>query len=130
MTVSPAAELLGHPAFQGLGEQSLAALQDQSSLVQFRVGQLLADSKVLPAQVLVIQQGQARQTARAQGKLIPLGKIGPGSVVGLVSLLRASPCEEVSASTELIAAAIPDRLILDLYTAEPSFRDWCSSQVW
>ena len=130
MTVSPPAELLGHPAFQGLSERSLAALQEQASLVQFRVGQLLAESRVLPAQVLVIQQGQARQVGKAKGKLISLGKIGPGSVVGLVSLLRAAPCEEVSAATELIAAAIPDRLILELYAEEPAFRHWCSSQLW
>ena len=72
MTVSPPAELLGHPAFQGLSERSLAALQEQASLVQFRVGQLLAESRVLPAQVLVIQQGQARQVGKAKGKLISL----------------------------------------------------------
>ena len=50
--------------------------------------------------------------------------------MGLASLVSADPCEEVNASTELVAAAIPDALVLELIQQEPSFRAWCQAQLW
>ena len=45
---------------------------------------------------------------------VTLEKIKAGDWVGLVSLLRASPCEEVAAATALTALALPDAVILEL----------------
>ena len=46
------------------------------------------------------------------------------------TLLRAEACETVTASTELVAAAIPDQIVVELYTQEPSFRNWCNQELW
>ncbi|MBC1262257.1 ATP-binding cassette domain-containing protein [Synechococcus sp. BSF8S] len=131
MTVSSAASLLEHPAFRELSEPLRSRLVADSSLVKFRLGQVLAEAKVLPSRVLILLEGQARVLAQADGRLITLEKLQPGAVVGLASLLRASPCEEVSAaSTVVVAAAIPDHLILDIHLQGPSFRQWCQQQLW
>lgn len=91
MTVSSAASLLEHPAFRELSEPLRSRLVADSSLVKFRLGQVLAEAKVLPSRVLILLEGQARVLAQADGRLITLEKLQPGAVVGLASLLRASP---------------------------------------
>ena len=75
-------------------------------------------------------QGQCRLLGDEKGQLATLVRMGPGSFIGLASLLRAEACETVTASTELIAAAIPDHLVVELYKQEPSFRSWCNQQLW
>ena len=50
--------------------------------------------------------------------------------MGLASLLRASGCEEVAASTPVLALAISDASILHLLTEEASFQQWCASTLW
>ena len=54
---------------------------------------------------------------------------GTRSLVGLTSLLRAAPCEEVSAMEPLEALSIPDSLIAELYRHETSFQQWCQSTL-
>ena len=56
--------------------------------------------------------------------------MGPGSFIGLASLLRAEACEAVTAATDVVAAAIPDQLVVELYKQEDSFRSWCDQQLW
>ncbi|WP_411869948.1 peptidase domain-containing ABC transporter [Vulcanococcus limneticus] len=120
---------LGHPAFAGLSETGQQQLVDQVEYLRFRPGQIVCQEQLIPSKVLVILQGHARLLGRDRGKLVTLAKLGAGHLVGLVSLLRALPCEEVSASSELVAAAIPDALVLQLFEQEQSFRSWCSSTL-
>jgi ATP-binding cassette, subfamily B, bacterial HlyB/CyaB len=79
--------------------------------------------------VLLIRSGTARLLVRDGGMISTAEKLGPGSFVGLVSLLRAAPCEEVAAASALEALAIPDALILTLLKEEPSFAAWAAGQV-
>ena len=130
MTTSLGSTLLQHPAFAGLSEAGRQALSSATRVFQFKLGQLLADPHVIPAQVLLIETGEARLLARDGGRLTSLARLGPGDLVGLATLLRASPCEEVSSAGELIAVAIPDQVILNLYRREKSFKSWCDSQIW
>ena len=130
MTQTPPAPLLRHPAFRELGETAARRLAEATEVVRFRVGQPLADAKTLPARIYVILQGQARLLSREKGRLTTLAKMGPGAMVGLASLLRADPCEEVTAATEVVAAELGDELIVDLYRTEPSFRHWCDTTLW
>ena len=53
----------------------------------------------------------------------------PGTIVGLASLLRAEPCEEISAATNVEAWSLPDSLIVDIYTNDKFFRDWCNTTL-
>lgn len=130
MATSVSSTLLNHPAFSGLSEAGRQSLSSATSIFQYKLGQLLADPSVIPAQALLIESGEARLLVRDGGKLTSLARLGPGDFVGLASLLRASPCEEVSSAGELIAVAIPDQVILNLYRREKSFKSWCDSQIW
>ncbi len=136
MTVSPIADLLRHPAFQELSSGAKERVLGEQNPVRYRVGQMLADPAVLPSHVLVILQGQARLLGSEPGKggglgrMTTLTRLEAPAIVGLASLLRVAPCENVSAASEVLAAALPDALILDLYRSEPGFRRWCDSTLW
>ena len=130
MATSLSSTLLQHPAFSGLSEAGRQSLSSATSVFEYKLGQPLADPGVIPAQVLLIEHGEARLLARDSGRLTSLARLGPGDFVGLASLLRAAPCEEVSSAGELIAAAIPDHVVLSLYRREKSFKTWCDGQIW
>ena len=72
------------------------------------MGQQLSEPDDIPARVLILLQGQARLVGRHNGRLTTVGKFGPGSVIGAASLLGGQPCENVVASQEVVACAIPD----------------------
>ena len=130
MTTTPIAALQEHPAFRALSQDGQAKVNQSAKLLRFRIGQTIADSSTMPANVVMLLNGQARLLGREKGQLVTLAKMGPGSVVGLVSLLRGVPCEDASAATESTGVAIPDQCIADLYRDEESFRIWCHQTLW
>jgi len=130
MTTTPIAALQEHPAFRSLSQEGLAKVNQAAKLLRFRIGQTIADGTTMPANVVLLLNGQARLLGREKGQLVTLAKMGPGSLVGLVSLLRGVACEDVSTSTEATGLAIPDQCIADLYRDEESFRTWCDQTLW
>ena len=129
MDDSAPSQLPTHPAFAGLSHSSAERLQQQLSRRQFAVGDPLCLRGLIPSEILLLQSGTARLLVRDQGRLRTAEKLGPGSFVGLASLLRAAPCEEVSAGSEVEALVLADSLILELLASEPSFAQWCGSNL-
>jgi ATP-binding cassette subfamily B protein len=117
-------------AFAQLSETGEALLRQHLQILRFRIGQSLAEASSLPAQVFVLLQGECRLLGIEQGRLATLARLGPGTFVGLASLLRAAPCEAITAAQEVVVAALPDQLVVDLYGSEPSFRLWCDQTLW
>lgn len=117
-------------AFSQVSPDALDEIYSHLNILKFRVGQALVESTLLPANVYLLLKGECRLVANDQGQLSTFAKIGPGSLIGLASLLRSEPCEDVSAVTEVIAIAFPDQLIVNLFSNEPSFRNWCNTQIW
>ncbi len=126
-TVDP---LLQHEAFQGLSEASKTRLLDGVELLSFDLGQQLVESGVIPGRILILLEGQARLVGNDLGRLVSLGKFGPGAVLGAASLLCGRSCENLIASDALKAAAIKDELWAELYQNDRSFKHWCDSQLW
>jgi ATP-binding cassette subfamily B protein len=122
-------QLPSHPAFAGLSLSSCESLQRQLSRRHFGVGDPLCLAGLIPSEILLIESGIARLLVRDQGRLRTAEKLGSGSFVGLASLLRAAPCEEVSAGSELEALVLPDSLVLELLSSEPCFAQWCGSHL-
>ena len=122
-------QLSSHPAFAGLSRSSCESLQRQLSRRHFGVGDPLCLAGLIPSEILLIESGIARLLVRDQGRLRTAEKLGSGSFVGLASLLRAAPCEEVSAGSELEALVLPDSLVLELLSSEPCFAQWCGSHL-
>ena len=96
----------------------------------FRPGQPLSAADVLPNQMLMILEGQARLLTQERDQPATLRKLGPGDMVGLASLISAAPCEAVNASTTVKAAVLPDQDVLRHLQETPEFRSWCTGQLW
>lgn len=131
MTVSTNATplLLQHPAFAGLTEAGRQRLERSVRYVRYDIGKPLSTADLLSDRILLILEGQARLLLEWQGRMVTVGKLGPGDLVGLASLLRAAPCEQVHASEPLLAASLPDKLVLDLLSSEAGFRHWCQTTL-
>jgi len=129
MTLADSSLLTAHPAFAELSDRGRGQLEAQLQPRSFRLGQSLCHQSLIPSEVLLIRSGTARLLVLDGGVLSTAEKLGPGSFVGLASLLRAAACEEVAAASSLEALAIPDALILTLLKEEPSFAAWAAGQV-
>ena len=123
-------DLRQFPAFKEISTNSEKCLQNNLNIQKFDIGRTLTESCVLPAQIYLLLQGNCRAFIKEQGRLTTLFRLGPGTFIGLASMLRAEPCEDISAATEVVVAAIPDQQIIELYINEISFRRWCDKQLW
>ena len=130
MPTTPIPALPVHPAFNGLSQDGIAKITQCAKPLRFRIGQTIADRATMPSNVVFLLNGKARLLGRENGRLVTLAKMGPGCLVGLVSLLRGIACEDVSTSTESTGLAIPDKCIAELYRDEKSFRQWCHQTMW
>jgi len=122
--------LATHPALAQLSPARLEQLSAQLQERSFDIGQPLCHRELVPKEVLLILEGEARVLVQEHGRTVTLCKLGPGDWVGLASFLRVKGCEEVAAASDLRAAAIADADLLQLLQEESSFRSWCASQVW
>ena len=129
MTAIPRVRLLEHPAFSGISAEGQSILQSAAQEVDFKVGQPLSVAQSIANRVLLITNGRARLLSEQKHQVCSLALLGETSFVGLASILRAQGCEEVSASTEVEAIAIPDETIIKLWQSEIKFRDWCSQTL-
>jgi ATP-binding cassette subfamily B protein len=130
MTDQQAAELLArHPAFEAMTSDGRERLLAGSDWRQYGIGQQLSKPDLIASEVLLLTHGQARLLCRDRGKLCTVEKLGPGNFVGLASLLRVSGCEDISSASELQAWAIPDQLVLELFSDQPTFRRWCGEHL-
>jgi subfamily B ATP-binding cassette protein HlyB/CyaB len=127
MTINKIANLENLEPFTKISKESLIKLKEDSKIYLYTIGLPLCTSKTIPNKILLILEGQGRLIVSKDQKQITLGKLNPGSFVGLASFISANPCEEVTASTELKALAISDEIILYLLQNEQSFYDWCSN---
>ena len=116
-------------AFKECSEEALQTIQANGSRISFATGHSLSTYALIPDRVLIILSGRARLLGEQDGQPVTLGLMGPGSFIGLPSLLRAEGCEEVSAMEPLEAWSIPDDLIAELYRNEASFQKWCQSTL-
>ena len=118
------------PALAQLSPARLEQLSSQLQVRSFGIGQPLCHRELVPREVLLILEGEARVLVQEHGRTVTLCKLGPGDWVGLASFLRVKGCEEVAASSELRAASLADADLLQLLQEEAGFRQWCGSQLW
>ena len=71
--------------------------------LKFNMGQSISDDKYLSGAVYFIEEGSAGIIYKEDNKFKTISKISTGSCVGASSLIRSLPCENVRASTELLA---------------------------
>ena len=64
------------------------------------------------------------------GRLSTITRLKAGDFVGVASLLRGSPCEEVRAASELVAYSLSDDQLLGLVRNDTSIATACRNHVW
>ncbi|MEB3276772.1 MAG: peptidase domain-containing ABC transporter [Cyanobacteriota bacterium] len=122
-------QLAQYPPFDSLSEQDWRALEPQLSLRRYKLGQVLLRRDVSPDAVLVLLDGQARNLIRdvdGQGERT-IERHGPGSLIGWFGLLRGAPCEQVRASAEVTAVAVPTATWAELQQLAP-IASWLERQ--
>ncbi|MEB3270392.1 MAG: peptidase domain-containing ABC transporter [Synechococcus sp.] len=126
----PIEALFASDPFRCLSETGRERLRQAAALQRFGEGQVLSLSDAIADRVLLLLEGEARLLGERDQRPFTLERLGPGSIVGLVSLLRAAPCESVSAATTVLAIALPDRLLLQLLAEDRPFRQACGRHLW
>jgi len=116
--------------FTLLSPEASRRLEQESELQRFAEGQVLSSASAIGARILVVLEGEARLLGLRESRPFTLRKLGTGDIVGLASLLRAAPCEQVSAATPVVAMALPDALVLELLRQEAPFQEWCAGHLW
>jgi HlyB family type I secretion system ABC transporter len=120
-----------HP-FDRLSESGLNRLCGAAKLLRYRMGQAVITSNALPAQVVILYQGQVRLVAHKAGSPAPetLGMLAPGAILGSASLIRQQACETAIASTESTCLVIPEEMFRSLMQREAAFEHAILNQVY
>ncbi|MCB4411498.1 peptidase domain-containing ABC transporter [Synechococcus sp. MU1611] len=121
MTLSNAAtdsvisQILKQPPFSLLTNNLQKQLFDGSKLVKFQQGQTLLRPNEFNKNIFLILDGSIRllveHPIQKSPRTIQVSK--SGQLIGWVNLLRASPCEWVSAKTEVTALAISSKQFIN-----------------
>ena len=115
--------------FKNISEISFEKIKKESKILSYRIGQPLSSREILSKNILIILEGNARLIGQQNEKILTVSKLGVGSLIGLGSTLRLKACEEVHASVELKALAIPEELIIDLYNTDTGFKTYTNSNL-
>ena len=102
-------------AFKDLSKEEINELEEKSKIVNYSIGQIIANQSIIQDPTLIILKGEARLLGKDQDNQFTIAKIGIGNFIGLASLLRIDGCENMICSTELKALAIPNQLLLEFY---------------
>ena len=118
-----------HKGLERLSDTSRSVVVARGSIRSFGIGQTMSLQGVIPSNVFFIISGEARLLFQEKGSWITAERLVAGETIGLCSLIRASPCEEVSAAVETEVIAIPDKVVLDLFNKDHGFRDWAQTNL-
>jgi ATP-binding cassette, subfamily B, bacterial HlyB/CyaB len=117
--------------FLHLSEKTLKNLQKKVQFLRYRMGQTIATREVMPEQITIICQGQARLLGYdpRSDKPDTLMLLQPGEVIGWVSHIRDVACETAIASTEVLCLNLPATDFLSLMKQEPAFAEALQNRV-
>ena len=116
-------------AFSDISDDIARQLSTSCKRHYFSIGDYLCRKNIIPSEIFLINKGEARLIWEDQENIITLEKLGPGSFLGLASFLRAAPCEEIIAASEIEAISLPDTLILKLLQEKKEFFKWSTNTI-
>ena len=126
--------LLNMAPFEGLDRSRVAWLAAIVEPCHFPLGHTLLESGELPQFIWIILEGNVRSLGNFDDSVTTkyprtLEKLGPGSIVGWISLLHQAPLEFLRTSTEVYALSLPAVEASRFIEAEPCFQEWCSQNL-
>jgi HlyB family type I secretion system ABC transporter len=116
--------------FQSLSPKALEQFSSFTQMARYRVGQPLLQREQLPAQLVLLYEGEVRLIGYEPDHQLPitLQRLQPGSLIGWISLVRRVPCEMAIAATEAIGLTIPADKFLALLDQEPTVASYFHQQ--
>ncbi|KYC39388.1 peptidase C39 [Scytonema hofmannii PCC 7110] len=123
--------LTGTFPFLHLSEKTLENLYKKVQFLRYRMGQTITTREVIPEQISIICQGQARLLGYdpRSDKPDTLMLLQPGEVIGWVSHVRDVACETAIASTEVLCLNLPATDFLSLMKQESAFAEALQNRV-
>ncbi|MEM7553927.1 MAG: peptidase domain-containing ABC transporter [Cyanobacteria bacterium P01_A01_bin.84] len=117
--------------FQYLPKPVLESLASNAEFLRYHMGQAIIPREVMPLNVTIIYQGQARSLGYdpRDDKPTTLRILKAGEVVGWISLLRGVACETIIASTEVVGISLPVSDFLYLIKRQRAFATALQSKV-
>jgi ATP-binding cassette, subfamily B, bacterial HlyB/CyaB len=117
--------------FNLLTPEQRDALAAKCQRVRYRIGQSMLVREKMPAQILIICEGQARLLGydRRTETLESLGIAKAGEILGWLGLVRGISCETAIASTEVVAIALAAEDFWELLISEPQFKQTLCGQT-
>ena len=116
-------------AFKNISQTHLNLIKDEAKYIKYDIGRPICNAEIIPNTIQIIINGEARIIQNTKLGLKTISLVSSGTFIGLSSLLRAEGCETVNASSEVIVMALTDKLIIDLYNEDSSFKDWCNKTI-
>ena len=104
-------------------------IKNHGEKIRFNIGQSICDNSYLPGYIFLIESGVARLINKSNNELTTIKKLENESIIGLSSILRNSPCEEVRASSEVTAWRLADIKLKELYDADKNFKQSCNQYI-
>ena len=126
------------PTLDQLKQQSPFDLLDPSQsdqwfgngkFLKLKPGQTIVFNQSLQDRIYFVVEGEVRFLGNVDGDIITIQRAGVGQLLGWVSLLRAEPCEWVTAVDSTIVFALPSEDFLRLYALNNNFADWFSTKI-
>ena len=110
--------------FSGVEKNNLEEVAVKSTKVKLAQGQTLIRRGCIETHAFVLIEGSLRLLGQSPNSedLFTIGRVEAGEIVGLVDLLRQSPCEAVMARQECKLISIPQEILLTLYNKDSKFR--------
>lgn len=101
----------------------LENLLPKVQLLRYRMGQLIVTQEVMPEQISIIYQGNARLLGYEDSAASPatVKLLAPGEVLGWISYVRGMGCETAIASNEVITINVPVSEFQALIKQESAF---------
>ena len=115
--------------FKNLTTEELTLINNQAKILKYEIGQTLSTNTFIASNVLLILEGESRLIGNNDGNDFTIIKLGPGSIIGLGSILCGSGNENVLASTKIKALSIPDELIVEFYKKNTPFKKYCEKNL-
>ena len=115
--------------FQNISDNSIKDIEKNAEIYNYKMGQPIINNDFIPNKVLIILSGTARILFQTPKGTITLAKLKTDDIIGSISILRATPCEKVNASSDVIVLALSDNLILRLYNQESSLREYFNKNI-
>ena len=112
-------------AFSQISASNLREIEKNAEFLKYSLGQPICNKDVIPNKVLLIITGEGRLYHGSINQSSTITILSAGSFIGLISILRANGCEQVSASSDLLVMSIPDQLIIKIYQEDSYFKHWC-----